>query len=453
MNRRDLLMGAAATAAGLGSHTPPRRPNFLWLVAEDIGPTCLGCTGQPAALTPNLDRLAGRGMRYDRFYTTAPVCSASRSAFMTGMYQTTLGAHHHRSHRGKPFPLPDGVRLLTGRLRDAGYSCGNLVTLPDACGFRGTGKTDWNFEPGERPFDFSDWSEMRDDGPFLAQLNLWETHRKFAAPKRIDRAAVEIPPTYPEHPVVREDYAQYLDSAAELDRKVGLVLAQLEADGLADSTVVLFMGDNGEAHIRGKQFCYEEGLRAPFIVLWPRGIPAPRGYRPGAVERRLLEAIDVAPTLISLAGAAVPPKMQGRPFLGPNAAPPKRYAFGARDRCDETLMRLRTVRDDRYRYIRNFMPEKPFLSPNAYKAAEYPLWTLLPKLHEEGRLTPAQAALCAPTMPPEELYDLRTDPHEIRNLAADPRHAAKLRQLRAVLEEWIRTTDDQGRFPETPEPM
>jgi arylsulfatase A-like enzyme len=171
------------------------------------------------------------------------------------------------------------------------------------------------------------------------------------------------------------------------------------------------------------------------------------------VERRLLEAIDVAPTLISLAGAAVPPKMQGRPFLGPSAAPPRRYAFGARDRCDETLMRLRTVRDDRYRYIRNFMPEKPFLSPNAYKAAEYPLWTLLPKLHAEGRLTPAQAALCAPSMPPEELYDLHTDPHEIHNLAADPRHAAKLRQLRAVLEEWIRTTDDQGRFPETPEAM
>jgi arylsulfatase A-like enzyme len=448
MNRRDLLMGAAATAAGLGPRTPTRRPSFLWLVAEDMGPTCLGCYGQSAAQTPNLDRLAGHGMRYDRFYTTAPVCSASRSAFMTGMYQTSIGAHHHRSHRGKPFPLPDGVRLLTGWLRDAGYWCGNLVELPDACGFRGTGKTDWNFAPADRPFDFSGWSGMRGGRPFFAQLNLWETHRKFAAPKRIDRAAFALPPIYPEHPVVREDYARYLDAAAELDRKVGLVLAQLEADGLADSTVVLFMGDNGEAHIRGKQFCYEEGLRVPFIVRWPNGLSAPRGYRPGAVERRLTEAIDVAPTLMSLADAPVPARMQGRAFLGPKAAPPRRYAFGARDRCDEAAMRIRTVRDDRYRYIRNFTPEKPFLSPNAYKAAEYPLWTLLPGLNAEGALTPAQAALCAPSMPPEELYDMRADPHQIRNLATDSRHKATMARLRAALEGWITETDDQGRFPE-----
>jgi len=424
------------------------RPNILWIIAEDLGPTGLSCYGSRAARTPNLDRLARQGVRYDRFYTTAPVCSPSRSAFMTGMYQTTIDAHHHRSHRKTPHKLPEGVRLLTHWLADVGYTCGNIVELPPHMGFRGTGKTDWNFTPEAQPFQFDRWSDLPKAQPFFAQINLWETHRDFVAPPVVRRSEVVLPPYYPEHPVVREDYAKYLDSAAELDRKVGLILAQLEADGLADTTIVFFMGDNGEAHIRGKQFCYEEGLRVPAILRWPSRFPPPKRYRTGLVDRRLLEAIDVAPTFLSVAGAPIPPKMQGRPFLGPLSGSPKRYVFGARDRCDETVMRLRTVRDSRYRYIRNFTPDRPFLSPNAYKAAQYPLWTLLPKLHAQGLLTPPQAALCAPRMPAEELYDLRTDPHEIRNLADDPAHAAKLRELRDVLDRWIIETDDKGRFPE-----
>ena len=210
------------------------------------------------------------------------------------------------------------------------------------------------------------------------------------------------------------------------------------------------MGDNGEAHIRGKQFCYEEGLRVPLIIRWPRGLTPPAGFRAGAVESRLLEAIDVAPTLLSLAGLPVPPRMQGAPFLGEKAGSPKAHVFGARDRCDETAMRIRTVRDTRYRYIRTFTPEMPFFAPNAYKARQYPAWTLVPRLHAEGKLNDVQAFLCAPRQPEEQLFDLEADPHEIRNLASssDPVHAAALRRLRAALEDWIVRTDDQGRFPE-----
>ncbi|MCE9559007.1 MAG: sulfatase, partial [Armatimonadetes bacterium] len=284
--------------------------------------------------------------------------------------------------------------------------------------------------------------------PFFAQLNFWETHRAFKAPTVVDPAAVELPPYYPDHPVVRADYAKYLDCVVELDRKVGLVLAQLEADGLAGNTVVIFMGDNGEAHIRGKQFCYEEGLHVPLIIRWPKTISPPAGFVAGKADDQLLSAIDLSATFLSLAGIARPEKMQGRSFLGEGRAPEREYIFGARDRCDETAMRIRTVRDRRYRYIRNFTPEVPFLAPNEYKSKQYPLWDLLPKLKAGNQLTAAQASLCAPRMAEEELYDLEKDPHEIQNLAEVAEHATTLKRMRGVLDKWIEATNDCGRVPE-----
>jgi arylsulfatase A-like enzyme len=426
------------------------RPNILWLIAEDFG-NQLGCTGTKEVWTPNLDRLAATGVRYARFYTTAPVCSASRSAFMTGMYQTTIGAHHHRSHRDDGYQLPSGVRLLSEWFRDAGYFTANDRHLPPGLGFRGTAKTDWNFTPPIRPFDSDRWADLKFHQPFFAQLNFQETHRPFQAPKRAETARVELPPYEPDHPVTRADHAAYLDAASELDRKVGLVLKQLEEDGLADSTIVVFFGDNGQAHIRGKQFCYEEGLNVPLLVRWPVRFAAPAQFQPGSVDERLLSAIDLAPTMLALAGAAVPATMQGRIFLGPQAGPPRDYVFGARDRCDETPFRFRTVRDARYRYIRNFTPDRPFLQANKYKETSYPVWNLLKELHAAGKLNPVQERLCAPRMPPEELYDLASDPHEIDNLAGRIDHLATLTRLRKVLEDWIIETNDQGRTPEPPE--
>jgi arylsulfatase A-like enzyme len=429
-----------------------KRPNILWLIAEDFGPE-LGCYGTSQVSTPNLDQLAVEGVRYTRAYTTAPVCSASRSAFMTGMYQTTIGAHNHRSHRDDGYQLPDGVRVLPDWLRDAGYFTANIVTLPPGCGFKGTGKTDWNFTPPEKPFDSKDWSDLAAHQPFYAQVNFKETHRKFNAPSRADPAKVVIPPYYPDHPVTRKDWAQYLDSAAELDRKVGLILAQLAADGLAENTIVIFFGDHGQAHVRGKQFCYEEGLHIPLLIRWPKSFPAPKQLQPGLVDDRFIEAIDLAPTMLAIAGASKPAKMQGRIFLGERAEAPREYVFGARDRCDETVFRFRTVRDARYRYIRNFTPDRPFLQANEYKERSYPVWNLLKDLHAQGKLTPAQDFLCQPTMPSEELYDLEADPHEIKNLATSesPEHQAALQRLRDTLEKWIVETDDQGRVFEPAE--
>ncbi|MFO0889055.1 MAG: sulfatase [Isosphaeraceae bacterium] len=446
----SISLGLAAVAASPPDSRAADRPNILWLIAEDFG-NQLGCTGTREVFTPNLDRLAAEGVRYARFYTTAPVCSPSRSAFMTGMYQTTIGAHHHRSHRDDGYRLPDGVRLLTEWFRDGGYFTANLRHLPPGLGFRGAAKTDWNFTPAERPFDSDRWADLKAHQPFFAQLNFQETHRAFRAPKRADPAKVEIPPYEPDHPVTRADHAAYLDAASELDRKVGLVLEQLERDGLADRTIVVFFGDNGQAHIRGKQFCYEEGLNVPLIIRWPKGFPAPAHSTPGSVDTRLLMSIDLAPTMLALAGIPIPPAMQGQPFLGDRAGPPREYVFGARDRCDETPFRFRTVRDARHRYIRNFTPDRPFLQANAYKEKSYPVWNLLKELHAAGKLTPAQERLCAPTMPEEELYDLEADPHEIQNLADSPEHRATRDRLRGVLDHWIAETNDQGRMPEPPE--
>src|SRR5262249_50878132 len=289
-------------------------------------------------------------------------------------------------------------------------------------------------------FDSDRWTDVKSKQPFFAQVNFHETHRKFVSPRRADPAKVVIAPYYPDHPITREDYAQYLDAATELDEKIGRILKQLEADGLAESPIVVFSGDHGEAHVRGKQFCYEEGLHIPLIVRWPSKFPAPKHYRAGTVDDRLIAAIDFLPTLLDVAaGASRPTAMQGEIFLGDHATAPRRYVFGARDRCDETVFRFRTVRDDRYRYIHNFMPERPFLQPNDYKERSYPVWNLIKELASQGKLTPVQAVLAAPHMPPEELYDVLEDPYQIHNLAesSQPEHQAAKQRLSGELERWI----------------
>lgn len=435
-------------------------PNVLWIIAEDFGPE-LSCYGTPQVWTPRIDRLGERGMRFSHAFTTAPVCSASRSAFMTGMYQTTIGAHNHRSHRRDHYQLPEGVRLLPHRLQDAGYFTANIRHLTGKRNepfYRGTGKTDWNFNYKEPAFDSDDWPDLKQNQPFYAQINFSETHRGAAwnnAHKFIEKTAdpekVRLPPYYPDHPVARRDWAQYLNTAMALDKKVGFVLDKLEEDGLGENTVVIFFGDHGRAMVRGKQWCYDSGLRIPCIIYWPEGLEAPSGYEAEKVTHRIIEAIDLTATTLDIFGIPKPEKMQGRILFGPNADPPRLYAFGARDRCDETVFRIRTVRDRRFRYIRNFMPERPFLQTNRYKERQYPMIALMRQLHAEGKLTPAQQVLMAPSRPAEELYDLQHDPWEVRNLADSPAHRHILKRLQEKLDHWIETTNDQGRIPEPQE--
>lgn len=426
------------------------RPNILWLISEDTGPEALSRSGTPQASTPNLDKLADQGVYFSHTYL-GTVCSPSRSAFMTGMYAVTINAQNQRSHRVGNHPLPVGVRVLTDWLRDAEYFTANVVKLPDELGFKGTGKTDCNFTYAGKPFDSANWSDLKLHQPFYAQINFHETHRAYNAPLKADPAKVVLPPYYPDHAAVRKDWAAYLDSESELDRKVGLVLQQLAKDGLADNTIIVYFGDNGASMARGKEFCYEEGAVVPLIIRWPKNFPAPKNFKPGSIDPRFIDGIDFAPTMLDIAGAPKPPKMQGRIFLGDHAAPSPEYIFTTRDRVDETVMCIRSVRDARYRYIHNFTPETPFLAPNKHLETFYPVWNLLKQLHAEGKLTPAQEFLCQSRMPDEELYDLQTDPDEIHNLAASTNaaHQVVLKKLRAVLDQWIVDVDDKGRVFET----
>jgi N-sulfoglucosamine sulfohydrolase len=449
---RCLVITIFLCAASL-LHSASEKPNILWLIGEDFSPN-LSCYGETLVQTPNLDKLAAEGMRFTRAFTTAPVCSASRSAFMTGMYQTTIGAHHHRSHRDDGYKLPEGVRVLTDHMRDAGYFTANLKQLPASCGFKGAGKTDWNFTYEGQPFDSDNWADLKSHQPFMAQINFQETHRTFHGEKKVDPAKVSVPPIYPDHPVTREDWARYLDAAMELDRKIGLVLQALEAEGLAENTIIMFMGDHGMAHVRGKQFCYDDGLRIPLIMRWPKSHTPPAHFKAGTVSEQFIEAIDLAPTLLTIAGGKIPAKMQGRAFLGDHAGPARQMAFGARDRCDTAVFRFRTVRDARYRYIKNFMPEVPFLAPSAYKERQYPVWNLIKELGAEGKLTDWQKNYyLSPTMPAEELYDMEMDSWSMNNLVGSdkPEHQAALKKLRSALEKWLVESDDQGRFPEPAE--
>ena len=423
------------------------QPNFLWIIAEDIG-LDLGCYGEPTARTPNLDRLAREGRLYTNTYSTAPVCSAARSALITGMYQTSIGAHHHRSHRTDGYALPStGVKTIMDRLRDVGYYTANIRHFPADVSFKCGGKTDWNFQIAGKPFDGDRWGALKDHQPFFAQVNFFETHRVYQRAKHhpTDPTEVCLPPYLPDHPIAREDWARYLDSVATLDEKTGVVLDLLARDGLEGNTIVFWFGDNGRDDFRGKFYAYEQGCHVPLIVRWPGHLPA------DTVSDELISLIDVTATTVCLSGASLPANMHGQPFLGPQARS-RKYVFTARDRIDETLDHVRTVRDARYKYIRNYEPERPYYQSFRYiEFEEYnPLPTLMQRLHSAGQLDAAQERMFAPSRPSEELYDLQEDPFEFHNLAGLAGHSATLARLRTRLNRWINETGDQGTIPEKP---
>ena len=436
--RTLLLLLLPTWLAATAPAAPATRPNVVWLIADDLSPE-LACYGYPHVRTPNLDRLAAEGARFNRAFTTAPICSTSRSAFITGVHQTSIACQHHRTE--DPRPLPAEVRTLPELLRAAGY----FATNGQGAESTRWGKMDYNFtfEP-RKMYDGPDWRKRRPGQPFFAQVQLKYPHRPFVNEPVTEARHHDapLPPIYPDHPLARRDWAGYLRSIEALDAMVGEVLAALEREGVAQDTIVMFFGDNGRPHVRDKQWLYDGGLHVPLIVRWPGRIA------PGTVREELVSLVDLAPTCLRLAGLEVPAVMQGVPFL-PEQKPRREFVVGARDRAGDADDRIRSVRTARFNYIRNFRPELPYAQHSSYKEVQYPVLPLLRVLHAEGRLTTAQAAFLAATRPPEELYDLEADPWETRNLAAQPEHAATLRELRGRLEDWMRATGDMGGTPET----
>ncbi|MBY0374521.1 MAG: sulfatase [Bryobacteraceae bacterium] len=443
-SRRDLL--AAAPFLNLRAQNRRDLPNILWILGDDLGPQ-LGSYGYPLVHTPHTDSLATAGLRFTHCFTTAPVCSPSRSAWNTGVYQTTTNTHNHRSHRRDNFQLPAGVRLISHRLRDAGYFTANVTDI--APGLRASGKTDFNFQTPQKPFDGTHWNQRAAGQPFFAQINftaphkgpMWPLARKQS--RLIDSARVELPPYYPDHPTVRDEFTNYLDAVNYWDTQVGAVLDLLRRDNLLENTAVFVFGDNGRCLLRGKQWLYDPGTHIPLLIHWPGNI------RP-AVRRDPVISLDITATTLALARLPRPELFNGQDLLDPKS-PPRTRVFTARDRCDMTVDRLRAVRDSRYKLIRNFYPDRPYTQFNEYITKNYPTQRVLQDLHTAGKLNPVQAQWLAPRRPEFELYDHQADPHEVRNLAADPRHQPALRRLSAELDRWITETNDHGRTPEPPE--
>jgi arylsulfatase A-like enzyme len=445
LTRRAALAAAASPLLSLRAQNPADRPNILWILGDDLGPD-LGCYGHPLAKTPHVDRFASEGARFTHCFTTAPVCSPARSAWNTGVYQTTLGAHNHRSHRKDGYRLPDGVKLISHRMREAGYFTANVTDI--APGLRGSGKTDFNFQV-EKPFDGTHWNQRAKGQPFYAQINFTAPHKGPMWPaarkqkELTDPAKITLPPYYPDHPVVRNELANYLDAVHLWDAQVGAVLDQLKADGLLDNTVIFIFGDNGRCLIRGKQWLYDAGTHVPLLVRWPGRI------KPGTVRKDPVLALDITATSLEIAGIAKPALFHGQGLF--SGAKPRKQIFTARDRCDMTIDRIRAVRDSRFKLIRNFMPERPYTQFNEYIRANYPTQAVIQELGAAGKLTPLQAQWLAPRKPEIELYDHQADPHEVNNLAADKRYQATVKKLSRDLDRWIAATNDQGRTPESRE--
>jgi uncharacterized sulfatase len=431
---------------------PPQasRPNILWLSAEDISPH-LGCYGDPHAITPNLDRLAAAGERYTHAFTTAGVCAPCRSGIITGMYQTSIGGHHMRCVTR----VPDFIKPFPVYLRQAGYYCAN------------NSKQDYQFSTPKETWDASDsrahWRKRPDKNqPFFAVFNFTGCHEsgiagekkyrdvtaKLTPAQRQDpQALTTFPPYYPDTPVAREDWKRNYELITALDAWAGDLIDQLRADGLYENTVIFFWSDHGVGLPRAKRWLYDSGTRIPLIVYVPEGYRQPDQGRPGTVTDRLVSSIDFGPTVLNLAGLAVPPHMQGLPFLGAKRAAPREFVYGARDRMDERYDIIRMVRDRRFQYIRNYEPLKTF-----YQYMNTPeqgaTMRELRRLHASGQLNPVADQFFAPTKPVEELYDTVDDPHEIHNLAGDPRFAADLKRLREAHLTWVKETRDLGLIPE-----
>ncbi|NKB69662.1 MAG: sulfatase-like hydrolase/transferase [Candidatus Latescibacteria bacterium] len=422
--------------------------NILWVSFEDCYPY-FACYGDPIARTPHLDRLAAQGGLWSKAFSTAPVCSPARSGVITGMYPTSIGTHHHRTGSGDQYEtlaysyeavLPHYVKCFSEYLRAAGYYCSNNA------------KTDYQFAPPITAWDDCSgnghWRHRPDpEQPFFAVFNLQKTHEsQMWEPEEEDEQftfdldQIPVPPYFPDTPKVRRSLARMYQNIETCDTRLGEILQQLEDDGLADHTAVFVWTDHGPMP-RGKRWPHDSGIRSPLIIRWPDGLEA------GTISEQLVSTIDLAPTVLSLCNVEIPYHMQGRAFLGPKAAPPRDYIFAARDRYDEMYDTVRAARDSRFKYLRHYHPEQPYLLYNRYRN-KHPIMQEMWRLHAAGELTGPQQQMLQGKRPAEELFDTQADPHEVHNLAEDPAYAADLDRLRQAMDDWQRDVGDLGLVPE-----
>ena len=422
----------------------PERPNILWLVAEDISPY-LPAFGDSTIVTPNISRLAAEGVRYTHVFSPSGVCAPTRAAIATGMYPTSIGAGHMRTNQfmevtGLPayeaVPPPQ-VKMFSELLRKEGYYCSN------------NSKEDYQFKAPVTAWDESSntahWRNRKEGQPFFSIFNFFVTHesqlfepyeRQFIIP---DSIKVTVPPYLPDTPTVRHDLKKLYNNIAHLDRQVGEILDQLREDGLLEKTIIFFYSDHGGPLPRQKRMVYDSGLRVPMIVRYPDQEDA------GTIDDQLISFIDFAPTVLTLAGENPPDYLQGQTFAGDSTQ--RSYIHGAADRFDGFTDAKRAVRDQRFKYLRNYRPEQGYYLPVTFRELMPSMQELL-RLRDSGELNEAQAQWFRKTKPKEELFDCVNDPHELHNLVEDPKYAEKLAELRTEMDRWLTAIGDRPNYPE-----
>mgnify|MGYP001793611733 CR=1 FL=1 len=411
------------------SQNTPQRPNIIWLMAEDIS-LDLATYGMPAVQTPHLDKMANDGIQFNNCFVTNPICSPSRSAMILGAHQQLTNTRHHRSNRdvvlSKPF-VP-----FTKLLREAGYT-----TILGHSGVMGKGrKIDVNFKhhalgpwDGEDNFGLFDKFDefLPADAPFFAQIQLMATHRgdwwddiREKSKHPVDPDKVIMPPYLADDPIIRLDWAKYLDQIEYMDNEVGMLLDELERKGLTENTVVIFIGDNGRCNIRGKGYLHDSGLRIPLLVKWPNGIMS------GQIDNRVISATDITATIVDVAGIEIPDFMTGKSFLKEDFD--RTEVFASRDLWDEIPEKSRAITTKKLKYIRNYKTEIPFDAHQAYLEFYRPAVHVMRRLKKEGKLN-ANELLFFGEKPKEELYDLEQDPHELNNLILDSDYVEELADM------------------------
>ena len=437
LRRLTLLSFIVAFVAQVTIAHAADRPNILWISCEDIS-SHLGCYGDPNATTPNLDQLAAEGVRYTNAYTCHGVCAPSRTGIITAMHPISLGANHMRSKAN----IPPHVKLFPQYLKDAGYYCTN------------NSKTDYNLnwsqeEVWHESSGRAHWKNRDDlDQPFFAVFNLTMTHESKIWPEGWegvvkgwskeqlhDVGRIEVPPLYPDTPEVRGAFARLLDIIMVMDKKTGEILKELDDAGLSDDTIVIFWSDHGNGLPRAKRWVYDTGTRVPMIARIPEKWRVEGQGVPGSVDDQLINLIDLGPTMLNLAGIELHDYMHGQPFLGANIPAPREYVHSSRDRVDERLDMVRSVRDHRYRYVRNLMPWRPALQHITYSERSV-VRREMRRLLAEGTLKPESSQFFEVPRASEELYDTQNDPVELTNLAMQPEFAATLDRLRGECDRW-----------------
>lgn len=448
------LLAMMLLAVSVSPGVAAERPNIVWISLEDITPM-LGCYGDTYARTPVLDGLAEIGIRYTKAHSIAPVCSTSRSSIITGMYPSSLGTHHHRSNVGQP---PAFVQMLPNLLRQAGYyTCNNAKKDYNIGGDR------WNASSKK-----AHWrSRSAKDQPFFAVFNFGACHSSITKiPENVivrerlnrlqpadfhDPAEAPIPPYHPDVPEFRQAWARYYDAVTQVDYQAGDILRQLKEDGLWDDTIVFVWADHGVGMPRGKHTAWEQGTHVPLIVRYPHKYQHLAPAKPGSVIDGLVTLMDLGPSALALAEVTPPEWMHGRPLLCRNAdrdIPYRDYIIGMRDRLDSRYEMVRSVRDQRFRYQRNFYPHLPY-KPHEDFEFNAPLLKKWVTLAKHGKLTGSQAMMNLRFKPIEELYDSKHDPHMVHNVIADPQYADVVQRMRQRLNAWMLATRDLGLLDET----